>query len=142
MIGHVDVKTKTVHFYVQKDSNFGAVDAVIPFEVERLNEGAAFNLSAGIFTVPVPGIYHFDFSSLKDPSSTYLHIRLQVNGSNVGNAYTQQSPTGSYDVVSLNASWRLEEGDTVNLYNSGKGFDDSNYHYTHFTGWLVEEDLM
>ena len=47
-----------------------------------------------------------------------------------------------FDVVSLNASWRLEEGDTVNLYNSGKGFDDSNYHYTHFTGWLVEEDLM
>jgi len=110
--------------------------------VAPLNEGNAFNLTSGIFTVPVPGIYHFDFSSLKDPSSTYLHIRLQVNGSNVGNAYTQQSPTGSYDVVSLNASWRLKEGDTVNLYNSGKGFDDINYHYTHFTGWLVEEDLM
>ena len=59
-IGQVDVKTKTVHFFVQRNSPFSTTNAVIPFDVACLNQGNAFDLASGIFTVPVPGIYHFD----------------------------------------------------------------------------------
>jgi len=120
--------------------------AVIPFELARLNEGNGFDLTSGIFTVPVPGIYHFDFSAVKDQSANYIYMYLQVNGNRVGSAFTQQSAT-SYETVSLSASLRLAAGDRVNLFNyAGVLFDgtkfDGSSHYTHFSGWLVEEDLM
>ena len=136
------MKTKTVHFYVQRDYSFITANAVIPFEAAPVNEGDAFNLTSGIFTVPVPGIYHFDFSAVKSPSATYLAIFLQVNGVNVGIAYTELNPE-SYDTVSLGSSLRLAAGDRVNLYSEGSGelVDNSN-RYTHFSGWLVEEELV
>jgi len=119
------------------------VKSVIPFELARLNEGDAMNLDTGIFTAPVPGIYHFEFSGIKEYYSTNLNVFLQVNGENVGNAYTQPSNTGNLESLSLSVSLRLKANDKVNLYNYGSGvlFDDIN-HNTHFTGWLVEEDLL
>ncbi len=132
---------ETVHFYVQRKFSFKTVDAVIPFDLARLNEGGAFNLTTGIFTVPVPGIYHFDFSALKEEPAAYLSILLQVNGANIGTAYTGQA--GNVNIVSLSASLRLEAGDKVNLFNVGSGAHyDSPNHHTHFSGWLVEEKLM
>jgi len=111
--------------------------------VALVNEGNAFNLTRGIFTVPVPGIYHFDFSAVKSSDIGFLSIILQVNSTDVGNAFTQQPAKGSWDVVSLSASLRLAAGDTVKLYlYSGTLSDDSYNQYTHFSGWLVDEDLM
>ena len=100
------------------------------------------NLASGIFTAPVPGIYHFDFSGVKDTSGPGLLIYLQVNGAIIGAGYTIQSSTGTRDTVSLSTSLRLAEGDRVNVYKTAGGilFDDSD-HQTHFSGWLVEENL-
>ena len=140
LIGHVDVKTSTAHFYVQRKSSFGS-NAVVPFELARLNEGNAFNLKSGIFTVPVTGIYHFEFSGVKLNYASHLSIFLQVNGVNVGLANTKG---GANDVATLSASLRLVAGDRVNLYNpAGRGeIIDGQSSLTHFSGWLVEEDLM
>ena len=99
-------------------------------------------MSSGIFTVPVPGIYHFDFTALKACDATVLDILLQVNGENVGHAHTDPFVTGSYDSISLSASLRLAAGDRVNLWNNGAELFDDDRHFTHFTGWLVEEILI
>lgn len=143
MIGHVDIKTKSVHFYVQRNENFIPSNVIIPFQLARLNEGGAFDLASGIFTVPSPGIYHFDFSAVKTTSTISLDIYLQVNGANVGVAWTSQTAEGSYDSISLSTSLRLAAGDRVNLYKLYDGvlLDNMNHH-THFSGWLVEEDFM
>jgi len=114
---------------------------VIPFELARVNEGDSFHLESGIFTAPVPGIYHFQFSALKPDSSANLYIFLQVNGANVGITYTEKKYDRP-DVVSLSASLRLVANDTLNLFNIHNGLlGDNPDHLTHFSGWLVEEDL-
>ncbi len=101
------------------------------------------DIASGVFTVPVDGIYHFDFKGLKYIGDTeQLCIYLQVNGVNIGEAFATNLP--NYLALSgIGASLRLKTGDQVRLYKTiGTLHDSLNFHYTHFTGWLVEEDLM
>ncbi len=114
--------------------------STLSFALVRLNEGSAMDSALGIFTAPVPGIYHFEFFGLKDAKSTSLHIILQVNGINIGSAFSDIFATGTYHSVSLSSSLRLKANDRVFLVGNGWLFD-SVYYFTHFSGWLVEEDL-
>jgi len=136
--GSVDVKTKSVHFFVQRTGDFNLVNAVIPFNIEHLNEGGAMDLAAGVFTVPVDGIYHFEFSGLKDLDAADIFIFLQVNGVSFGTAYGANIP--NYLALStISTSLRLKVGDQVRLFKTTGTLNDGPY--SHFTGWLVEEDF-
>jgi len=141
LYGSVDVKIKSVHFFVQRSSDFSLANTVIPFEVEQLNEGGAMNLATGIFTVPVGGIYHFEFTGMKDVNTVDIYIYLQVNGVNIGVSYATGGLPNFLSLNGISASLRLKVGDQVRLYKAGGILNDNN-HYTHFTGWLVEEDLV
>ena len=44
----------------------------------------ALDLTSVIFTAPVKGIYHVQFSAPKDTSSSYFDTFLQVNDANFG----------------------------------------------------------
>lgn len=138
------MKTKNIHFYVQRNSSFTKPNEVVTFELERLNEGNAMNLTSGIFTAPAAGIYFFQFSGVNDYHHTYIWIDLQVNGARVGRAQTNDylSKIPHINTISLSSSLRLAANDRVNLYSNSNGviFDDYA-HVTHFTGWLVQEDL-
>ena len=141
VIGNVEVKTKTVHFYMQRRTTFTTI-GIIPFELNRLNEGGAMNLTTGIFTAPVPGIYHFEFSGLKDEAHTQTAVYLQINGENVAIGKANPFRFRAEDSLSFTSSFRLRKDDKVNLFIVvGVLYDDAS-HYTHFTGWLVEEDLI
>ena len=97
------------------------------------------NLATGIFTVPVNGIYHFQFFGLKESNAADLIIFLQVNGVDIGMAYATGLP--NYLAVNgISASLKLKVGDQVRLYKTSGILHDS-YQYTHFSGWLVEQDL-
>jgi len=80
----VDIKTKSVHFFVQRSNAFTLNNVAIPFEIERLNMGGAMNLVTGVFTVPLDGIYHFEFSAMKLADELVNVIFLQVNGVEIG----------------------------------------------------------
>jgi len=137
----VEVKTKAVHFYVQRSGDFALNGVVIPFESVQLNEGGAMNAAAGVFTAPVDGIYHFEFSALRDGATTdIVYVDLQVNGVTLATSYAGDLPN-FLSLNGINASFRLKTGDQVRLYKTGGILNDNNRHYTHFSGWLVEEDL-
>lgn len=107
------------------------------------------NLSSGIFTAPVPGTYYFAFSAVKEDSLNHLVISLQLNGKERGRAYTEhfnQNPIAAIKTkatLSLTSSLYLIAGDQVKMRNEygGKILDQPKFHHTHFTGWLVSEDL-
>ena len=115
---------------------------VLLFQLARLNVGEAMNLTTGIFTVPSNGIYHFEFSGLKDEAHTQTAVYLQINGENVAIGKANPFRFRAEDSLSLTSSFRLRKDDKVNLFIVvGVLYDDAS-HYTHFTGWLMEEDLI
>ena len=139
----MDVKSKSVHFFVQRSSDFSSANVVIPFDLERLNVGGAMNLATGIFTVPVDGIYHFEFSALRDSTdATSMNIGLDVNGVRTGTCYVTSLANYFMALSGISASLKLKIGDQVTLFKSAGTLNDNTNHYTHFTGWLVEEDLV
>ena len=114
----------------------------------RLNEGGAMDLSSGIFTAPVSGIYHFEFSGLKHKDSTFLSIFIVVNGApaheHVGVAHTDQFAKGTFVGISITSLIRLKVNDKVTIFNGHNGllYDSPKSHHTQFIGVLVEEELM
>lgn len=138
----MDVKSSNVHFYVQRRSSYGRGKSVIPFEIERLNFGNAMNLATGVFTAPRNGLYHFAFSALKDLSKTSLNVHLRLNGNWVGMARADDLVDYSL-TCSFQATLKLIAGDRIDLFlDQGTLLDVNKWHHTHFTGYLVEEDLQ
>jgi hypothetical protein len=133
------VKTRSIYFYVQRNSST-TKEGILRFELTRLNVGGAMNLSTGIFLVPMNGIYHFEFSTVRAPVEN-MGIYLQVNGARVASSYSF-TKSGDYLSGMLNVLLRLKKGDRVNIFKDSGMVMDNNCFYTHFIGWLVEEDLI
>lgn len=142
-IGNIAHKSSPVFFYLQKETTFEKDGQVLPFELERLNIGGAMNFTTGTFTAPVSGIYHFAFSGRKNDKGG-IYINLRVNDEVIGAASSGRHNASV--TLSLLSTLRLRTGDRVDLftfyYEGGMLYDDSISHYTHFSGWLLEEDLM
>ena len=106
-------------------------------------------------------IYHFEFrcclkdqvpfdsiiylqKRAKDPKNKGVPIPYNVPKKDPIVAGTMMSNFSYYSTGSLTASLKLKAGDVVNLYSPSKRgylFDIAS-HYSQFTGWLVEEDLV
>jgi hypothetical protein len=152
-IGYVDVKSTPVHFYVQRNSSFSTQDTPVPFDLARVNEGNAMDLTSGKFTAPRPGIYFFSFTGvgrLYESSSSYIYFysSLYLNGGVIGssNVYEYNGPVDQRSPLTLQSTLNLKKGDQlwVQIYfawTSSYLFDDSG-HYTHFTGFMLEEEIV
>jgi len=146
-VGLIDVKSSSIHFYVQRNSGFDQPNKVIPYEVELLNEGKAMNLKTGIFQAPSNGIYYFSFRGFLGtptiPTSLFsltTQVYLRLNGKTV--ATGASSSLGGFS-FSLECTLKLKKGDRVDVKMGKIGalWDNKNEHLTHFSGHLIEEDL-
>jgi hypothetical protein len=150
-IGYVDVKSAPVHFYVQRNSPFNKTETPIPFELALANEGNAMNLTSGIFTAPRPGIYFFSFTGvarLESSSDVYFDSYLYLNGNRIGTSDVRENygPVDQFSPVTLQSTLSLKKGDrvwvTIDYTGSSTYLADNSYHQTHFTGWMLEEEIV
>ena len=150
-IGYADVKTTPVHFYVQRNSNFKKESTPIPFDVARVNEGNAMDLTTGKFTAPAPGIYFFSFTGvarLESSSDVYFDSYLYLNGNRIGTSDVRENygPVDQFSPVTLQSTLSLKKGDrvwvTIDYTGSSTYLADNSYHQTHFTGWMLEEEIV
>ncbi|KAI9561382.1 hypothetical protein GHT06_012339 [Daphnia sinensis] len=149
-IGFVDVKSFPTYFYVERGSQtYNQVNIPIPFDVERLNIGEAMNLQSGIFTAPRTGKYFFTFSGLaKFPgisSHEDFYCGLHKNGNHLDiKCHADKDGVGyEYETFSLQSTLPLQVGDQIwmEIDAMSPGVFLNGYHFTHFSGWLLEEDI-
>ena len=110
------------------------------------------NLQTGKFTAPRPGIYFFSFTGFAEfPASSsrvYLGVGLYLNGGLIGSGYVEEANTVPYQLspLTLQSTLNLKSGDQVwveiDWESTGTYLHDSSSHHTHFTGFMLEEDIV
>ncbi len=137
-----------------RNDDFNTTGTPIPFDLAVVNEGNAMDLTSGKFTAPRPGTYFFSFAGLarlySSSSSVVFFSYLYLNGNQIGSSevYEHYGPVDQFSPVTLQSTLNLKKGDQVWMQISYSGSDvrftylsDNEYHHTHFTGFMLEEEI-
>ncbi|EFX66406.1 matrix metalloproteinase 1 [Daphnia pulex] len=151
-IGTADVKSAPTYFYVTRNFSLSSDVGPIPFHLALVNAGNAMDLKTGIFTAPKSGTYFFSFTGMANfPQSSSSLLRLGVgfflNVRQVGRSFVDEANSVNFQKsqLTLQSTFGLNEGDRIWLQiifmASGVSLYDNEWHYTHFTGFILDEDL-
>ncbi len=110
------------------------------------------NLTSGIFTAPRTGTYFFSFTGLAQfPTSSslvHLGVSLKLNDNSMGLAWVEDANTvySQDSPLILQSTLNLKKGDAVWVeiahVTTGVSLIDNGSHHTHFTGFVLEEEIV
>ena len=120
------------------------------FSLARVNVGSHYNTSTGIFTVPVTGLYQFNFFLAPGSSSqNHRYFRAQLVKTSGGtsdvifaphNTISDETDNADYNLVSGGGVVSLSANDTVKI-QFGSSLATSNYTFYQdlcsFSGYLI-----
>ncbi|XP_046460368.1 uncharacterized protein LOC124207112 isoform X2 [Daphnia pulex] len=149
-IGYVDVKTEPIAFYAQSTKNLTAAtaDTLIGYDVMKLMNGTAMNVTTGLFTAPRPGTYVFGFSGVDLAGFNDMVINIYKNDQLTKELIGSGGPVGgpaNHGTAAIPFVLHLEESDTIRVFIAdvnGTLYSDPLRPMTHFTGFLLEEDIF
>lgn len=150
-VGYVDVKTDPVEFYVQSTKNLtaAAADTWIGYDMTQLLQGSAMDFEMGLFTAPKSGTYVFGFSAVDLAGGSDLVVNIYKNDESVvaKKLIGSGGPFGpaNHGTVAIPFVLQLTTGDTIRVFIAnvnGQLYSDPLRPMTHFTGFLLEEDIF
>jgi hypothetical protein len=107
------------------------------------------NVTLGVFTAPRPGIYYFSFTGVASLSINSFYSWFYLNGEIIGSNTVEQNGNvfNQLQPLTLQSTLNLKKGDQfwVSIFcqdNTASLYDDKNTHYTHFSGWMLEEEIV
>tara|TARA_R100001509_G_scaffold140038_1_gene94695 strand:+ start:19 stop:474 length:456 start_codon:yes stop_codon:yes gene_type:complete len=119
-------------FYINGTTFDGSTDRFIGGTTAvTLNVGNHLNESTGVFTAPISGVYHVNFTLVTSDTKSHF-IDLLKNGATVFGhnlSYGQANQTGSMTVNTA-----LAVGDTMEARRRGSSYGVYN---AHFSGFLI-----
>jgi len=140
-IGNNDIISSPVQFYVQRNTVWSTLNTPMPFQITRLNTGNAMNIETGTFTAPKAGTYAFALSCTESGSTKPL-VSLRLNGNQIAISDIING-SGTWKSGSINSILKLKVGDQITIVlRNGALYDGGDDTRTHFTGILLEEDLV
>ena len=132
-----------VSFHVQRSFNPTASSPTecctlrkpIPYDTAITNIGGGMDLSSGIFTAPIAGLYYFSFTGLAGNAPT--QIGLFLNEDYLANTWSFQHQIG----LKLHSIVNLKEGDQVSVRLNGGRLKEDKSRYTNFIGMFLGSDI-
>ena len=139
--GPAPIRQTSAFTVILASSQTGNVGDILLFPTIRSNIGNDFNVATGKFTCRIRGVYLFSFHIMFDDNSGPTRIQLKKDGERIVSVYNDDRDQ-TYATESNGAILELDVGDEVWLEfvrSSGTVHDNSNNHYTSFSGFLLQE---
>jgi hypothetical protein len=142
--GNVEIpgylKTGNPAFYAYRTAAGNADESYITYQLSYVNLGNHMNVTAGIFTCPVAGIYTFTWGAIGKNTDGVYRYHIHKNNSQIDDVHLRlATSSGKYGDGERTAMLSLAATDTIRIYykDSNGALSDYGYNYTYLQGHLI-----